>query len=88
MGRFKHENAACALAPDGRVVVYVGHYERGEYLYRYISNGVYAPGGNTDGLLDGGKLYVARFLENGSGQWIELTPELTGMTEAEIRVFT
>jgi secreted PhoX family phosphatase len=88
LGRFKHENAACALAPDGRVVVYLGDDERGEYMYKYVSNGVYVPGGDTSTLLDDGKLYVARFDTDLTGEWVELTPEATGMTQAEICVFT
>lgn len=87
LGRFKHENAATVMAPDGRVVVYLGDDERGEFLYKYVSNGVYTPGGDTSTLLDDGKLYVAKFLDNGSGQWIELNPETTeGMSEAEILI--
>lgn len=86
LGRFKHENAACAIAPDGRVAVYMGDDERGEFLYKYLSNGVYQPGGSTDGLLDDGQLFVARFNEDGSGEWVALTPETTGMSEVEILV--
>ena len=88
LGRFKHENAALALAYDGRVVVYMGDDERGEYLYKYVSNGFYAPGMNADSLLDDGNIFVARFNHDGSGEWVELTSELTGMTDAEIRIFT
>ena len=88
LGRFKHENAATAIAPDGRVVVYMGDDERGEFLYKYVSNGVYVPGGDTSTLLDDGKLYVAKFENDLSGRWIELTPEATDMTEAEIRIYT
>ena len=88
LGRFKHENAACTLAPDGRVVVYMGDDERGEFLYKFVSNGFYTPGGDTEGLLDDGRLYVATFLDNGSGQWVELTEASTGMTKAEICVYT
>ncbi len=88
LGRFKHENAACALAPDGRVVVYLGDDERGEYLYRYVSNGVYQPGGDTDHLLDDGTLYVARFDTDGTGEWVELSEENTGMNDVETRIFT
>ncbi|WP_424988183.1 PhoX family protein [Microbulbifer sp. S227A] len=87
LGRFKHENAACAIAPDGRVVVYMGDDERGEFLYKFVSDAVYVPGGDTSTLLDEGTLYVAKFLENGSGQWLPLTPETTGMALDEILVF-
>ena len=88
LGRFKHENAACVLTPDGRVVVYMGDDERGEYLYKYVSNGVYVPGGDTSTLLDDGHLFAARFDADLTGEWVELTPENTGMSEAEICVFT
>ncbi|GAB4533835.1 MAG: hypothetical protein Tsb0024_03330 [Ruegeria sp.] len=88
LGRFKHENAAVELARDGRVVVYMGDDERGEYLYRYVSNGIYTPGGETAGLLDDGTLYVARFNDDSTGQWVPLTPETTGMEPAEILIFS
>ncbi|SFI99622.1 PhoX family protein [Jannaschia pohangensis] len=88
LGRFKHENAACAIAPSGQVVVYLGDDERGEYLYRYVSNGTYTPGGPTEGLLDDGKLYAAKFNDDLTGDWVELTPEATGMEAAEILVHT
>lgn len=79
LGRFKHENAELVINGDGRVVVYLGDDERGEFLYRYVSNGVYAPGGETDSLLEDGKLYAARFDDTGTGEWLELSPETTGM---------
>ncbi|RFP89708.1 PhoX family phosphatase [Rhodobacteraceae bacterium 63075] len=87
LGRFKHENAEVVLAPDGRVVVYMGDDERGEFMYRFVSNGVYAPGGSTEGLLDDGTLYAAKFNEDGTGEWLALTPETTGMDQAEILIF-
>src|SRR6056297_759053 len=68
LGRFKHENAACAVAPDGRVVVYMGDDERGEFMYKYVSNGIYVPGGDTSTLLDDGTLYVARFNDDQTGE--------------------
>jgi len=88
LGRFKHENAAVAIARDGRVVVYMGDDERGEFLYKYVSNGIYVPGGDTSKLLDEGALYVAKFSDDGSGEWLALTPEATGMKMDEIHVFT
>jgi len=79
LGRFKHENAEVVVNSDGRIVVYMGDDERGEFLYRYVSNGVYATGAETDSLLEDGKLYVAKFEDTATGKWLELTPEATGM---------
>ena len=88
LGRFKHENAATVIAPDGRVVVYLGDDERGEYLYRYVSSQPYVEGGDTSTLLDEGQLFVARFNDDMTGDWLALTPEATGMDAAEILIFT
>lgn len=89
LGRFKHENAEVVVNNDGHVVVYMGDDERGEFLYRYVSNGVYAPGGPTDDLLENGALSVAKFNDDGTGIWLELTPETTGMPSmAEICIHT
>lgn len=89
LGRFKHENAEMVINADGRVVVYMGDDERGEFLYRYVSDGVYAPGGDTDSLLEEGTLSVAVFSDDGTGTWADLTPESTGMASAaEIAVHT
>lgn len=87
LGRFKHENAEVVLASDGRVVVYMGDDERGEFLYKFVSNGTYVPGGSTEGLLDDGTLYVARFNDDQTGEWLALTPETTGMDQAEICIY-
>ncbi|MDJ0820611.1 MAG: PhoX family phosphatase [Paracoccaceae bacterium] len=88
LGRFKHENAEVVLAPDGRVVVYMGDDERGEFIYRFVSNGTYQPGGSTEGLLDDGTLYVAKFNDNQTGEWLALTPETSGMASlAEVLIF-
>jgi secreted PhoX family phosphatase len=87
LGRFKHENAEVVLAPDGRVVVYMGDDERGEFLYRFVSDAPYTPGGPTDGLLDEGTLSAARFHEDGTGEWRALTPGTTGMASlAEVLI--
>ncbi|PRX38078.1 hypothetical protein SAMN05216257_103401 [Meinhardsimonia xiamenensis] len=88
LGRFKHENAAVVLAPDGRVVVYMGDDERGEFLYKFVSSGAYGPGVDTSTLLDEGQLYAARFEDDGTGRWLALTPEATGMSPAQIAIFT
>ncbi|SMX32966.1 PhoX family protein [Octadecabacter ascidiaceicola] len=87
LGRFKHENAAMVQATDGRVVVYMGDDERGEFLYRYVSNGTYTEGGDTSALLSDGVLSVAKFNDDQTGEWLDLTPETTGMSAEEILVF-
>lgn len=88
LGRFKHENADVIMAPDGKIVVYMGDDERGEFLYRYVSNGYYAEGADTDDLLNDGVLYAAKFRDDQRGEWLALTPETTGMTLAEICIHT
>ncbi|MDE0407146.1 MAG: PhoX family phosphatase, partial [Alphaproteobacteria bacterium] len=82
LGRFKHENAELVIAANGHAVVYMGDDERGEFLYRFVSEGRYVEGGDNSGLLESGSLSVARFAEDGSGEWLALTPETTGMASA------
>ena len=82
LGRFKHENAEVVTAANGHVVVYMGDDERGEFIYRFVSEGRYAEGGDNSGLLESGSLSVARFDEDGGGEWLALTPETTGMASA------
>ncbi|WP_416882869.1 PhoX family protein [Marivita sp.] len=88
LGRFKHENAAYGIAADGRVVVYMGDDERGEFMYRWVSNDVYVPGEDTSTLLVDGTLSVAVFGDDMSGRWVPLTPATTGMDQAMISIFT
>ena len=88
LGRFKHENAAYGIAADGRVAVYMGDDERGEFMYRWLSRDVYVPGGDTSTLLVEGELSVAVFEDDMSGRWLPLTPATTGMDAAHIAVFT
>ncbi len=88
LGRIKHENAAFALTAAGNPVVYLGDDERGEYLYKFVSNGVYVEGGDTDTLLDEGQLYVARFDTDGAGAWLALDEETTGMDAAMVCIHT
>jgi len=89
LGRLKHENAEVVVAANGRVVVYMGDDEKGEFLYKFISAGKFVEGGDNSDLLDNGMLFVAKFKDDGTGDWVELTPESTGMKSmAEICIFT
>lgn len=74
LGRFAHEGAHCAVAPDGRVVVYLGDDWEFEYLYRFVTRDSYDSGdraANRD-LLDHGVLSVARFHASGELEWAPL----------------
>lgn len=88
LGRFKHENAEMVTAKDGRVVVYMGDDERGEFIYKYVSNDIWVEGGPTQHLLSDGTLYVAQFNDNQTGEWLALTPDTTGMSIEDILVFS
>ncbi|MEL7311829.1 MAG: PhoX family phosphatase [Pseudomonadota bacterium] len=78
LGRFKHEACAFQELEDGRVAVFMGDDQRGDYCYKYESNQPwrdYIDAGLSP--LDDGKLYVAIFGAGpegeGEGEWVELT---------------
>ncbi len=74
LGRFKHEGAAVTLASDNRVVVYMGDDQKFEYIYKFISDKKYDSANREAGmqLLESGTLYVAKFNDDGSGDWLPL----------------
>ena len=81
LGRFAHENGAFGLPQVGTpLVVYMGCDSQNEYVYKFVSTALWSAADATpadriatgDKYLDAGKLYVAKFNEDGTGQWIEL----------------
>ncbi len=81
LGRFAHESAAFGKLVAGKpLAVYMGDDSRGEYIYKFVSSATWtAADANPsnrittgDKYLDSGKLYVARYNPDGTGQWIEL----------------
>lgn len=74
LGRFKHEGANVFINADGRVVAYMGDDEKFQYLYKFVSNGVYQSDNRAANLtlLDDGVLYCARFAADGTLDWLPL----------------
>lgn len=79
LGRFAHEAAVCGLPKVGQpLAFYMGCDSRNEYIYKFVSAAVWSAsdvGGGMaagDKYLNEGTLYVAKFNDNGSGEWLEL----------------
>ncbi len=74
LGRFAHENVAHNVAQDGRIAFYSGDDAEFEYIYKFITNGSWdgTVGAHHGALLDDGILHVAKFYEDGTGEWLPL----------------
>jgi hypothetical protein len=87
LGRMGHEGAWLGPVRVGEPLVwYMGDDARNEYIYKYVSNQPWDPRDARGGLaagdkyLDDGRLYVAQFLPDGSGQWLELSFGINNIT--------
>ncbi|WP_101048441.1 PhoX family protein [Macromonas nakdongensis] len=106
LGRMGHENVTFAPAVVGQpVVAYMGDDARGEYIYKFVSSARWDAADAQpahrlaagDKYLDQGTLYAARFKDDGSGEWLELSldnPVIAGSsyfefkTAADVAIFT
>lgn len=85
IGRFKHEGATVVEGRGKRIVVYSGDDSRDEYIYKFVSaanwKSMRARGKSP---LDEGTLYVAQFKEDGTGEWLELSPQNVKLADKTI----
>jgi secreted PhoX family phosphatase len=81
LGRFRHEGCWPGLLEAGKpVVFYCGDDAQNEYLYKYVSTALWDPADATPAnrlatgakYMDNGRLYVARFNADGTGDWLPL----------------
>ncbi|MCJ8145799.1 PhoX family phosphatase [Acinetobacter sp. A3.8] len=89
LGRFAHEDCRSSRAIEGQpLAFYMGDDSRGEYIYKFVSdatwsnsdiNGGYSAG---DKYMNNGTLYVAKFNDDGTGEWVELTYGKNGLDES------
>jgi len=86
LGRFGHEGACLGPVVAGQPLVwYMGDDARNEYLFKFVSAANWDPADATGGLaagdkyMDDGTLYVARFDDSGTGEWIELRYGVNGI---------
>ncbi|WP_144980968.1 PhoX family protein [Halomonas sp. C22] len=81
LGRFAHEGVIFAPAVEGQpVVAYSGDDSRFEYIYKFVSRRPFDAATADGSLLDEGTLYVAKFNDDGSGEWLALAPGQNGLT--------
>ena len=74
LGRLKHEAATSAISSNRLAVIYSGDDERFDYMYKFVSRRKVSRTNRESNLrlLDDGTLFVARFKDDGTGEWLPL----------------
>jgi hypothetical protein len=73
LGRCGHEGIIFGKLEEGQpLVLYSGDDSRFEYIYKFVSSAPYFKTTAGGHLLNDGILYVARFNDDGSGDWLPL----------------
>jgi secreted PhoX family phosphatase len=81
LGRLKHESSYVHVAKGGRVVVYTGDDQVNEHVYKFVSDlNWQSARARGQSPLDEGTLYVAKFNDDGSGEWLPLVHGRNGLT--------
>ncbi|MET0241060.1 MAG: PhoX family phosphatase [Sphingobium sp.] len=81
LGRFSHENVAYMTNSANRVAFYMGDDSTPGCIYKFLPDRAFSTSNraaNTD-LLDFGTLYVAKFNDDGTGNWIALRQGQNGL---------
>ena len=106
LGRFAHETCSFAKPVAGKpIVAYMGDDARNEYMYKFVSDALWNPQDATpanrlnagDKYLDKGTLFAAKFKDDGTGEWLELSmnnpiiaanPDFEFTSNADVAIFT
>ncbi|NJR51706.1 MAG: PhoX family phosphatase [Leptolyngbyaceae cyanobacterium CSU_1_3] len=82
LGRFKHESAQVVVDDSNRVAFYMGDDERNEYIYKFVCDRPLNRKNQAANrnMLDKGILYVAKFKDDGTGEWLPLVYGQNGLT--------
>ncbi len=75
LGRFKHEGAHALVDKSGHVVCYSGDDQQFDYVYKFVSKAKFDAKDRKANfnILDEGTLYVARFNDDKTLDWLPLT---------------
>ena len=97
LGRFKHEGAHALVDKSGHVVCYSGDDQRFDYIYKFVSKAKFDAKDRKAnfGILDEGTLYVAKFSDDHSLEWLPivfgegpLTPANDFHSQADVLIET